>query len=205
MRSASRIFHRSGVALLLVFLGTGVPIPLIAQQPGPAYGQPESRDSNQIDPHELTLHHPREDCGKKWVKKLGALTDEEFAWMAHYHHGLYEVVLDGRILMTIEILNTPNLRNCELDQHWKTREMTIRVTYFLFDGSKTTQLTYTAMDETYVNQAPRVYPLLGKALLIGIDAEGNARSKWLALEPFKALYAEAAGRQSEEYTVLASH
>ena len=193
MRSASRISRGSGIALLLVSLGIAAPIPLIAQQPAPA-----------IDHRELTLHHPREACGRKWVKKLGTLTKEEYAWMARYHHGLYEVVLDGQTLMTIEILNTPNLRVCDFDQHWKTREMTIRVTYLFFDGSKKTRLTHTVIDETFVNQAPKVYPLMGKALLIGIDVEGNARSRWLALEPLKALYAEAARRQTEEYPVLAS-
>jgi hypothetical protein len=135
---------------------------------------------------------------------LGALTEEEYAWMARYHHGLYEVALEGQTLATIEILNTPNLRDCDLDQHWKTREMTIRVTYFFFDGSKKTHLTHIAVDPTFVNQAPRVYPLMGKALLIGVDAEGNARSRWLALEPLKALYADAAGRETEQYPVLAS-
>jgi hypothetical protein len=193
MRSASRISHASGVALLIVSLGFSLPIPLIAQPPAPA-----------SDRGELTLHHPREACGKKWVRKLGTLTEEEYAWMARYHHGLYEVALEGQILMTIEILNTPNLRVCDLDQHWKTREMTIRVTYFLFDGSKRTHLTHTAVDDTFINQPPKVYPLMGKALLVGVDVEGHARSRWLALEPLKPLYAEAARSQTEENPVLAS-
>ena len=193
MRSASRISRRSGIALLVVSLGASLPIPLIAQPPAPAN-----------DSLELTLHHPRETCGKKWAKKLGALTEEECAWMARYHHGLYEVALEGQILMTIEILNTPNLRVCDLDQHWKTREMTIRVTYFFFDGSKRTYLTHTAVDETFINQPPKVYPLMGKALLVGVDVEGHARSRWLALEPLKALYAEAARNQTEQNPILAS-
>ena len=193
MRSTSRISGGSGIALLVVSLAIGLPIPLIAQAPVPAN-----------DRWELTLHHPREACGKKWAKKLAALTEAEYAWMARYHHGLYQVALDGQTLVSIEILNTPNLRDCDLDQHWKTREMTIRVTYFFFDGSKRIHLTHTAIDETFVNQAPKVYPLLGKALLIGIDVEGNARSRWLALEPLKALYAEAARNQTEPNPVLAS-
>ena len=107
MRSASRISRGSGVALLVVSLGISLPIPLIAQPPAPVN-----------DRWELTLHHPRETCGRKWARKLGALTEEEYAWMARYHHGLYEVALDGQTLATIEILNTPNLRDCDLDQHW---------------------------------------------------------------------------------------
>jgi hypothetical protein len=124
--------------------------------------------------------------------------------MARYHHGLYDISLNGQTLATIEILNTPNLRHCDLDQHWKTREMTVRVTYFLSDGSQKTQLTHTAVDPTFVNQAPKVYPLMGKALLIGVDVEGNARSRWLALAPLQTLYAEAARSQTEDNPVLAS-
>ncbi len=161
MRSASRISRRSGVALLVVSLGIST-TPLFAQPPAPAIGRTDSRQSHQGEPWELTLHHLREACGRKWVKKLGALTEEEYAWMARYHHGLYEVALEGQTLATIEILNTPNLRDCDLDQHWKTREMTIRVTYFFFDGSKKTHLTHIAVDPTFVNQAPRVYPPHGQ-------------------------------------------
>lgn len=193
MRSASRFSRGSGLALLVISLGINVTSPITAQPPRPA-----------IDDRELTLHHPREACGKKWVKKLAALSEEEYAWMARYHHGLYDIALNGQTLATIEILNTPNLRNCDLDQHWKTREMTVRVTYFLFDGTQKIQLTHTAVDPTFVNQPPRVYPLMGKALLIGVDAEGNARSKWLALAPLQTLYAEAARRQTEDNPVLAS-
>jgi hypothetical protein len=175
MRSASRFSRGSGLALLVISLGISVPSPVTAQPPRPA-----------IDDRELTLHHPREACGKKWVKKLAALSEEEYAWMARYHHGLYDISLNGQTLATIEILNTPN------------------VTYFLSDGSQKTQLTHTAVDPTFVNQAPKVYPLMGKALLIGVDVEGNARSRWLALAPLQTLYAEAARSQTEDNPVLAS-
>jgi hypothetical protein len=204
MRLATRILRGSGLVLLVVFVGISAPISLLAQPPAATTRDTDLQRSERGGRWELTLHHAREACGRKWVKRLGALTEDEYAWMARYHHGLYEVSLDGRTLATIEILNSPNLRDCDLDKHWKTREMTIRVTYFFFDGSQKTQLTHIAVDPTFVNQAPKVYPLMGKALLIGVDAEGNARSRWLALEPLKALYAEAAGRQAEQNPVLAS-
>lgn len=193
MRSASRFSRGSGLALLVISLCISASTAITAQPTRPA-----------IDERELTLHHPREACGKKWVKKLAALSEEEYAWMVRYHHALYDVTLNGQTLATIEILNTPNLRDCDLDRQWKNREMTVRVTYFFFDGSQKTQLSHTAVDPTFVNQAPRVFPLMGKALLIGVDVEGNARSRWLSLEPLQALYAEAARRQTEEHPVLAS-
>ena len=204
MRSASRFFRGAGLVLLFVFIEIGAPFSLVAQPPAATIRGTDSQRSEKNGSWELTLHHAREACGRKWVRKLGDLTEDEYAWMARYHHGLYEVSLNGEILATIEILNTPNLRDCDLDRHWKTREMTIRVTYFLFDGSQKTQLTHIAVDPTFVNQAPKVYPLMGKALLIGVDVEGNARSRWLALDPLKALYIEAAARQTEQQPVLAS-
>lgn len=203
MPSASRSSSGSGIVILLVALGINTAA-VLAQQPAATTDPAVSRHPLNSGITELKLHHPRETCGRKWVKKLGALAEEEYAWMARYHHGLYEVSLEGQVLATIEILNTPNLRNCDLDRQWNTREMTIRVTYFFFDGSQKTELSYIAADPTFVNQPPKLFPLMGRALLVGIDSDGNARSRWLALEPLKTLYTEAAARQPEQHPVLAS-
>ncbi len=160
---------------------------------------------NYSDDVELTLHHSYRACGKKWVKKTRQLSAEQLAWVFQKHHGLYELTIEGRVLMTLELLSGPSIRHCDIAKHWTDRETTVRLTFHFLDGSSKTELRHYARDDVYFFQVPKLYPQIGRVLLTGIDVDGNRSSRWILLEPLKTVYREAKKPESEPYAIVAAH
>jgi hypothetical protein len=149
-------------------------------------------------PGSSPLHQSAKACGKKWLKKAGRLTPEQLTWMLRQSHQLYTVTANQQRLLTIEVLSTPSFRNCDVEKEWNRRETTVRVTYFLADGTTAVKLHHFARDETFFNQAPKVYAPAGRALLRGVTVNGHESNRWLNLELLVSLLADQSRWASPE-------
>ena len=167
--------------LLIATLPLTVSQPLLAQAFA-RHAPPTQRHSLEPSP---ALHQSFKACGKKWRRKARKLSAEKLAWMLDKNHRFYEVTVNDRKLLTIELLSTASFRNCDLESEWAKRETTIRVEYFLSDGTTAVNLHHFARDNIFFNQAPKVHAGMGKVLLKGIQVNGKQASRWLELEPLK--------------------
>lgn len=159
---------------------------LPADHPGEAAVLPAT-----AGPVEPRLHQAIRSCGKKWVKRAKRLTSDQLGWMLQKHHGIYTVYVADRPALTIEMLSTPSYRSCDVATHWDRRETTVRLTYSFPDGaSKVKQLNYSS-DDIFFDSEPRVFAHLGKALLRGINVDGEPVSRWIDVSPLKAIYEQA--------------
>ncbi len=150
--------------------------------PETARAQTGAHDTLAASPGSRPLHQSTKACGKKWLKKARKLTPDQLAWMLRQNHQLYTVTANHHRLLTIELLSTPSFRNCDLENEWSKRETTVRVKYFLADGTTAVKLHHFARDETFFNQAPKIYASVGRALLRGVTIDGHQSNRWLELE-----------------------
>lgn len=144
------------------------------------------------------LHQSSKACGKKWLKKARRLEPEQLAWMLQQDHKLYTVTANRHRLLTIEILSTPSFRNCDVTKEWSRRETTVRVKYFLPDGTTSVKLHHFARAEVFFNQAPKIYAGAGKALLRGVTVDGHQSNRWLSLKLLVSLLADESRSASQE-------
>lgn len=159
--------------------------------PAQVSSQAASPESPQLPSFEPRLHQSIKACGKKRVKRARKLPEDQLAWMLQWSHGIYAVELDGQLVMSLELLSTPSLRNCDVVNDWDQRETSIRVTYYLADGSQKVVLSNFSKDHIFFNEKPEIYPHIGKALLKGTTVQGARASRWLELERLRTLYEEA--------------
>ncbi len=155
------------------------------------------RQSLTPPPASTPLYHSFKSCGKKWVKRAHALSQDKLAWMLQRDHRFYEVTANDRKLLTIEVLSTASFRNCDVEREWNKRETTIRVKYFLSDGTTAIKLHHFARDDIFFNQPPSIYAGMGRALLKGINVDGQQANRWLELQPLKQLLTEEMSRSSD--------
>ncbi len=131
---------------------------------------------------DFRLHQSFAACGKKWAKKASRLAPAERAWLLTRSHRIYRMVAGGQLILTLEVLSTPSFRGCDVARDWKLRETTVLARFVDAGGDSRTTMTSFARDEFFFDREPRVFPGLGKVLLRGRDFEGQAVSRWLALD-----------------------
>ncbi len=150
-------FHslRSALILLLI-LGTAVLL------------LPSRSDANQVF----------KACGKKWAKEAAKLQPEQLSWLSEQRSGKFAGDLDGDGTPdAVKMTNNTCFRSCKVRTHWDQKETTVRIDY----GNGKSRVFFWI--NNLLVEDVKLYPALGRILIVGSDPEGSPFSKWLQYMP----------------------
>lgn len=150
-------FHSLRAALILLFI-TGTAVLLL----------PARSDANQV----------YKACGKKWAKEAAKLEPDQLSWMSEQRSGKFTGDLDDDGTPdTVAMTNNTCFRSCKVRTHWDQKETTVRIDY----GNGKSRVFFWI--NNLLVEDVKLYPALGRILIVGMDPQGNPFSKWLQYMP----------------------
>ncbi len=113
-------------------------------------------------------------CGQKWVAKAMRLDPHQIAWLLEERNATLSTDLDrdGRP-DSLTLASHANYRSCEVKKVWAEKESSLRIEYAT-GKAKVFHWLGTGLVEQL-----KIYPELGKILVVGLDEQGRQASKWL--------------------------
>lgn len=124
-------------------------------------------------------------CGQKWVAKAMRLEPQQIAWMLEERNAEMSADLDrdGRP-DSLTLASHANFRSCEVKKVWAEKESSLRIDYATGKA-----MVFHWLGTGLVQQL-KIYPELGRILVVGLDEQGRQASKWLQYRPVEPRDAE---------------
>ncbi len=113
-------------------------------------------------------------CGQKWVAKAMRLEPQQIAWLLEERNATMSSDLDrdGRP-DSLTMASHANYRSCDVKKVWAEKETHLRIEYATGKA-----MVFHWLGTGLVEQL-KIYPELGKILVVGLDQQGRPASKWL--------------------------
>ena len=158
------------------------PAPVIAPSAAVTRTRPSTRSTLKLlslvaalaAPQALHADTVAKACGKKWVARAMRLDPQQIAWLLEERNAEMSADLDGDGRPdSLRLASHANFRSCEVKKVWAEKESSLRIEYAT-GRSKLFHWFGAGLVEQL-----KIYPELGRILVVGVDERGNQASKWL--------------------------